>query len=220
MPAKNFGPKTISTARARHLNGGGLPDLEWLEGHEYCDNVWDVLSGSTQIRASVLLFDGIGDHSAACCTEILAAHGAKVELAYRGHHAAQKTGYFNYPIYLKHYYEKGVVQTPDHRLIKVEKSNQQLCSTLENELTGQVEKRLTDQVIVEHGTVPLDDLYEALRAGSSNNGSVDMDRLLAGQSQTPQGELNGYELFRVGDAVSCRDIHCAILDSRRLCKDL
>ncbi|MFV1998498.1 MAG: FAD-dependent oxidoreductase, partial [Acidiferrobacterales bacterium] len=200
---------------------GGLPDLEWLEGHEYCDNVWDILSGSTKVKEAVLLFDGLGDHSAACCVEVLTDKGAKVELAFRGHQAAQNSGYFNYPIYLKHFYEKGVVLTPDRRLVKVEQIGQQLRSTFQNELTGQVEERLTDQVIVEHGTVPLDDLYAALKAESCNNGSVDMDRLLAGQPQTsPLERGDGYELFRVGDAVSCRDIHCAILDSRRLCKDL
>ncbi len=48
-----------------------------------------------------------------------------------------------------------------------------------------------------------------------------MDSLLAGQPQTSADERrDGFELFRVGDAVSSRDIHCAILDSRRLCKDL
>jgi hypothetical protein len=76
-------------------------------------------------------------------------------------------------------------------------------------------------VVVENGTVPLDGLFEELRAESSNNGSVDMDKLLAGQPQSAEQRKNGsFELFRVGDAVSSRDIHCAILDSRRLCKDL
>ncbi len=84
-----------------------------------------------------------------------------------------------------------------------------------------MEERLSDQVVVEHGTVPVDGLYVALKAGSCNNGSVNMDRLLAGQPQTSKDEhADGYELYRVGDAVSSRDIHCAILDSRRLCKDL
>jgi hypothetical protein len=202
---------------------GGLPDLEWLEGHEHCDSVWDILSGGTKVKESVLLYDELGDHAGAACAEVLADKGANVELAFRGHQAAQISGYCNYPIYLKHFYEKGILLTPDHRLEKVEKIGQQLRSTFQNELTGQAEERLSDQVVVEHGTVPLDDLYEELRAESCNNGSVDMDRLLAGQSQTStdeRGNDNGYELYRVGDAVSCRDIHCAILDSRRLCKDL
>ncbi len=200
---------------------GGLPDLEWLEGHEHCNNVWDILSGSTNVKETVLLYDELGDHAGACCAEVLADKGARVELAFRGHQAAQRSGYVNYPVYLKHFYEKGVELTPDRRLEKVEKSGQQLRSTFVNELTGQVEERLSDQVVVEHGTVPLDALYEELKAGSCNNGSVNMDRLLTGQPQTSKDEhADGYELYRVGDAVSSRDIHCAILDSRRLCKDL
>ena len=200
---------------------GGLPDLEWLEGHEHCDSVWDILSGGAKTKGTVLLYDELGDHAAAGCAEVLADAGANVELAFRGHQAAKIAGYCNYPIYLKHFYEKGVVLTPDRRLEKVEKYGQQLRSTFQNELTGQVEQRLTDQVVVEHGTVPLDDLYQALRAASCNNGTVDIDKLLAGQPQNSPDECkDGYELFRVGDAVSCRDIHCAILDSRRLCRDL
>ena len=200
---------------------GGIPDLEWLDGHEHCDSVWDILSGGTKVKASVLLYDELGDHAGASCAEVLADKGANVELAFRGHQAAERSGYVNYPVYLKHFYEKGVVLTPDRRLEKVERVGQQLRSTFENELTGQVEERLTDQVVVEHGTAPIDDLFKELRAESSNNGNVDMDRLLAGQPQRSASERGkGYELFLVGDAVSCRDIHCAILDSRRLCKDL
>lgn len=200
---------------------GGLPDLEWLDGHEHCDSVWDVLSGGTRIRKSVLLYDELGDHAGPSCAEFLADKDVEVELAFRGHHAAERSGYCNYPVYLKHLYEKGVVLIPDRRLEKVEKIGRQLRSTFLNELTGQEEHRLSDQVVVEHGTVPVDDLFEALRADSCNNGTVDMDKLLAGQPQTPPNERrDAYELFRVGDAVSCRDIHCAILDSRRLCRDL
>jgi 2,4-dienoyl-CoA reductase-like NADH-dependent reductase (Old Yellow Enzyme family) len=200
---------------------GGLPDLEWLEGHEHCVSVWDILSRSTKIAETVLLYDELGNDAAASCAEVLADNGARVELVFRGHYAAQKTGYFNYPVYLKHFYEKGVVLTPDRRLVGVEKSGHQLRARFENELTGKVEDRLTGQIVVEHGTVPLDDLYQALKAGSSNNGSVDMDRLLAGKPQSATApKEDRYALFRVGDAVSCRDIHCAILDSRRLCMSL
>jgi len=200
---------------------GGVPDLEWLQGHEHCDSVWDILSGGRPVRESVLLYDELGDHAGASCAEVLADKGASVELAFRGHHAAQRSGYINYPVYLKHFYEKGVALTPDRRLEKVEKIGDQLRSSFENELTGEVEERLSDQVVVERGTVPVDDLFELLRAQSCNNGQVDMDRLLAGQPQTAADETrDGYQLFKVGDAVSSRDIHCAILDSRRLCKDL
>jgi thioredoxin reductase len=200
---------------------GGVPDLEWLPGHEHCDSVWDILSGSAKVKESVLIYDELGDHAGASCAEVLADKADNVELAFRGHQAAQRSGYVNYPVYLKHFYEKGVQMTPDRRLEKVEKCGEQLRATFENELTGQVEERLCDQVVVERGTVPVDELYEELKPGSSNNGSIDMDKLLAGQPQSSGDETDsGYQLFRVGDAVSSRDIHCAILDSRRLCKDL
>ena len=200
---------------------GGLPDLEWLDGHEHCDSVWDILSGSKKVKETVLIYDELGDHAGASCAEVLADNDANVELVFRGHQAAQRSGYCNYPVYLKHFYEKGVVLTPDRRLEKVEQIGQQLQSTFQNELTGQTEERLTDQVVVERGTVPLDELFEELRGGSCNSGNVDMDKLLAGQPQkSPDARGDAYELFRVGDAVSSRDIHCAILDSRRLCKDL
>ena len=200
---------------------GGIPDLEWLAGHEHCDSVWDILSGSTEVRQTVILYDELGDHAGASCAEVLADKGADVELVFRGHLAAERSGYVNYPVYLKHFYEKGIVLTPDRRLVNVKRCGKQLRSTFHNELTGRVEERLSDQLVVERGTVPLVDLYAALKAESCNNGSINTDRLLAGQPQNPakkRGE--GYELFHVGDAVSSRDIHCAILDSRRLCKDL
>jgi hypothetical protein len=81
--------------------------------------------------------------------------------------------------------------------------------------------REVDQVVVEHGTVPLDELYFDLKAQSSNLGAVDYEALVEGRPQAlapnPQG---GFQLFRIGDAVSCRNIHAAIYDALRLVKDL
>jgi len=200
---------------------GGLPDLGWLDGREHCDSVWDVLSGGVKVAKNVLVYDELGDHAGASCTEVLADNGASVELAFRGHHAASKSGYCNYPVYLQHFYEKGVTLTPDLRLEKVERAGTQLRSIFANELTGNIEERLSDQVVVERGTVPIDALFEELRAESSNNGAIDMEHLLAGLPQfTERLRDDGFELYKVGDAVSSRDIHCAILDSRRLCSAL
>jgi len=110
------------------------------------------------------LYDELGDHAGASCAEVLADKGANVELAFRGHQAAERSGYVNYPVYLKHFYEKGIVLTPDRRLENVEQVGHQLRSTLRNELSGEVEERLTDQVIVEHGTVPLDGWLRTLQS--------------------------------------------------------
>ena len=198
---------------------GGLPDLEWLDGHEHCHSVQDILSGSAAVANKVLIYDELGDHAGASCAEALADTGADVELAFRGHHAAGSAGYCNYPVYLQHFYEKGVTLTPDLRLEKVERAGSRIRSVFANELTGKIEERLSDQVVVERGTVPADGLFEELKAGSCNNGAVDPARLLAGLPQTANGGRGrGFELYKVGDAVSSRDIHCAILDSRRLCR--
>ena len=210
-----FGPDVVIIAT------GGLPDLEWLDGHVLCDNVRDILSGSATVANKVLIYDELGDHAGASCAEVLADKGADVELAFRGHHAAQSSGYCNYPVYLQHFYEKGVTLTPDRRLEKVERAGTRLRSVFENELTGKIEERLSDQVVVERGTVPVNGLFEELKPGSCNNGSIDMHRLLAGSPQVADGRREqGFELYKVGDAVSSRDIHCAILDSRRLCTAL
>ena len=72
-----------------------------------------------------------------------------------------------------------------------------------------------------HGTRPLDELYFELKSNASNQGAVDYDALLAGQPQgQPAPGSSGYQLFRIGDAVSARNTHAAIYDALRLVKDL
>jgi hypothetical protein len=71
--------------------------------------------------------------------------------------------------------------------------------------------------VVEHGTLPLDDLYVALRDGARNRGEVDYRALIAGRAQAVVRNADGlYQLFRIGDAVSSRNIHAAIYDALRL----
>jgi dimethylglycine catabolism A len=80
--------------------------------------------------------------------------------------------------------------------------------------------REVDHVVSDHGTLPKDDLYFEPKERSRNRGAVDYQALVAGKPQTittnPEGK---YMLFRVGDAVASRNIHAALFDSLRLCKD-
>ncbi len=75
--------------------------------------------------------------------------------------------------------------------------------------------------MVEHGSTPVDELYFALKAGSVNLGEIDYGALLANRPQaivrSPPGR---YRLFRIGDAVSSRNIHAAVYDAIRLMKDI
>ncbi|HEY2619349.1 MAG TPA: N-methylproline demethylase, partial [Acetobacteraceae bacterium] len=82
-------------------------------------------------------------------------------------------------------------------------------------------ERLVDQVVVEHGTLPPTELYDALRPQSRNLGEVDHPALLAGRRQDVTRNSEGqFLLFRIGDAVASRNIHAAIYDALRLVKNL
>jgi hypothetical protein len=81
--------------------------------------------------------------------------------------------------------------------------------------------RIVDLVVGDHGVTPNHDLYDELSPLSLNRGEVDHGALLKGRPQevrtNPQGT---FQLFRIGDAVEGRNIHAAVYDALRLCKDL
>jgi hypothetical protein len=78
-----------------------------------------------------------------------------------------------------------------------------------------------DQVVVNYGTLPLDDLYFDLKPLSRNGGELDHEALIAGKpQQVARNEDGTFQLFRIGDAVSARNTHAAIYDALRLMKDI
>ena len=78
-----------------------------------------------------------------------------------------------------------------------------------------------DQVVVNHGTIPLDELYFELKPHRRNHGEISHDELIAGQPQSVVRNPDGqFQLFRIGDAVSARNTHAAIYDALRLAKDI
>ncbi len=96
-----------------------------------------------------------------------------------------------------------------------------LAALIGSDYGDALETRLVDQVVVEHGTLPQDDLYFSLKEQSSNRGEVDYAALIAGRPQAIATNPAGrFQLFRIGDAVASRNIHAAIYDALRLCKDL
>ena len=202
---------------------GGVPnvDAERVEGAEHVVSVWDVLGGQAAPGAEVLVFDDHGDHQGPSAADFLASRGSSVELVTPDRMAAHEVGATNYPVYLASFYAKGVVLTPDRRLRSVERDGNRLRAVLRNEYSDAEEVRVVDQVVVEHGTLPAAELYHALAPLSRNEGALDLAALIAGRPQAlasnPDGE---FLLFRVGDAVASRNIHAAIYDSLRLCKEL
>ena len=196
---------------------GGLPDLDWLDGAEHGTSVWDVLDGGAPSGQEVLVFDGTGRHEALAVVDQLADAGCKVAMATRDERVAIEMSYVERVVWRKRLYERGIELLFDQGLTKVERHNNRLRATLINELTGAATHRIVDKVVIEHGTQPVDEVFQSLRAESANDGVTDIDALLAGTRQ-PNGSGNGsFELYRIGDAVASRSIHAAIYDALRLC---
>ena len=79
-------------------------------------------------------------------------------------------------------------------------------------------ERTVDTVVIEHGTVPDPELFDALTARSVNLGEIVPTDLLALRPQSARHNPEGtFELYRIGDAVASRNIPAAILDAHRLC---
>ena len=200
---------------------GGVPNLERVAGTEHAVSVWDVLGGQIEPGAEVLVFDDHGDHQGPSVVDYLASRGSSVELATPDRLTAQEVGATNYPAYLASFYAKGVTLTPDRRLRSVERDGNRLRAVLRNEYTDEEETRVVDQVVVEHGTLPAAELFHELAPLARNEGELDLEALIAGRPQAVASNPDGeFMLFRVGDAVASRNIHAAIYDSLRLCKEL
>jgi N-methyl-L-proline demethylase len=196
---------------------GGLPDRSFLQaGQELVADTWDILSRAVPPASQVLIYDDNGGYPGMDAAEFLALSGAAVEYVTPERSLAPDVGSMNSPPYLEIFAKRAVVTTLAYRLSRVERSpDGRLLATLFSEYARHEVTRTVDQVVVEHGTLPNDGLYHALVPGSANDGAIDYPSLLVGRPQPPGGD--GYQLFRVGDAISSRNIHAAIFDSLRLC---
>ena len=201
---------------------GGLPNSAILDaGEDLVVTSWDILAGDAKPAEQVLLFDDNGAHPGLQAAELIAAAGAALELVTPERYFAPEIGGLNHVPYARCFKERGVRITINTRLLTVRRDGNKLAATLGSDYTERTEERLVDQVVVEHGTLPLDDIYFDLKEGASNRGEVDYQALIAGRPQTLVSNPDGaYQLFRIGDAVSSRNIHAAIYDALRLCKDL
>ncbi|MCB8838374.1 NADH:flavin oxidoreductase [Aurantimonas sp. VKM B-3413] len=203
---------------------GGLPSRGEAKGYEHAVTTWDVLEGRVEPAGTVLLFDEIGGHNAASTAELLAKRGCLVEVATHDRMVAEEVGTTNQPVHLRELYKLGVIMTPNMELIEIYPEGNRMIAALRNTMTEAEEERVVDTVVVDYGTQPVDDLHFALKAGSKNKGFTDLAAIVKGEPQPYElngaGAAPGYTLYRIGDAVAGRNIHAAIYDALRLCKDL
>ncbi|MEI2302032.1 NADH:flavin oxidoreductase [Ensifer sp. MJa1] len=201
---------------------GGLPHTEVLsKGNEFVVSSWDIISGDVKPGTNVLIFDDAGDHAGLQAAEFLAKAGAKVEIMTPDRSFAPEVMAMNLVPYMRSLQKLDVTFTVTYRLEAAEKSGNQIIAHVGSDYGGVAKQQTFDQIVVNHGTIPLDDLYFELKPGSRNLGEVCYDELIAGTPQSVERNPEGaYQLFRIGDAVAARNTHAAIYDALRLAKDL
>ena len=201
---------------------GGIPHTEVLKsGNDLVCSAWDILSGDVKPGSNVLLYDDAGDHTALMAAEVLAASGAKVEIMTPDRSFAPDVMGMNLVPYMRNLQKLDVTFTVTFRLEDVVRDGNQLRALIGSDYGGVRKERLFDQVVVNHGTRPLDDVYFELKPHSKNLGEVNYEALIAGTPQTVVKNASGrFELYRIGDAISARNTHAAIYDALRLMKDI
>lgn len=198
---------------------GGIPDTNFIEGGELCNSVWDILTASVPAADNVLIYDGTGRQAAASCALELVAKGKKLHYAMLDEMLAFEMSYTDKSGFRKKFAELSIPRTVDIRLIKVERDGNGLLASFRNELTGEITAHHANQIVVDNGTVPVDDIFSALRDQSSNFGETHFD-VRSRDDIAHATTKDGFEIHRIGDAIASRDIYSAIQDAFRLCSKL
>jgi N-methyl-L-proline demethylase len=201
---------------------GGLPDRDVLsEGNELVVSAWDIISGDVRPGTNVLIYDDAGDHPGLQAAEVIAATGAKVEVMTRDRAFAPEVMAMNLVPYMRSLQNKEVTFTVTFLLEAVERQGNELKAIIGSDYGGVRKEQLHDQIIVNQGTRPNDELYFLLKPLSRNLGAVDYRRLINGKAQDGiANEAGTFMLFRIGDAVAARNTHAAIYDANRLVRYL
>ncbi len=200
---------------------GGMAQKDILAlGNDLTVSSWDILSGDVKPGTNVLLYDDAGDHAALQAAQTLTEAGALVEIMTPDRSFAPEVMAMNLVPYMRALQGRNTTFTVTWRLLSVARMGNQLCATIGSDYLPTTRTALYDQVVVNHGTLPLDELYFELKPHSRNLGAVDYDALIAGRPQTFGGGPAGFQLFRIGDAVAARNTHAAIYDALRLMKDI
>jgi 2,4-dienoyl-CoA reductase-like NADH-dependent reductase (Old Yellow Enzyme family)/pyruvate/2-oxoglutarate dehydrogenase complex dihydrolipoamide dehydrogenase (E3) component len=203
---------------------GGLPNTELFEqrgDQAHVVTSWDIISGDVKPADNVLIYDETGDHPGLMAAEIAANAGSTVEVMTPDRTFAPDIMAMNLVPYMRALQDKDVTFTVTRRLLDVTQQGNKLTALIGTDYSDHTHQAQYDQVVVNYGTLPLADLYFDLKPHSVNGGEVDYDALIAGQAQrVTRNPAGGFQLFRIGDAVSARNTHAAIYDALRLLKDI
>ena len=203
---------------------GGMPNTELFESGKEQGHVvtsWDLISGDVKPGSNVLIYDESGDHPGLQAAEVAASDGATVEVMTPDRVFAPDIMAMNLVPYMRNLQDKNVTFTVTRRLLDVQKDGNQLKAIIGTDYSNLRTEATYDQVVLNYGTLPLDELYFDLKSLGWNGGAVDYDAMIDGRPQDVIRNPDGtFQLFRIGDAVSARNTHAAIYDALRLMKDI
>lgn len=198
---------------------GATPNSEILEyGNDLVVSTWDILAGAVAPAQSVLLYDDNGAHPGMQAGEWIARAGAQLEIVSPERFFAPEIGGLNHVAYAQVFDQHAVTITINRRLVGAEKDGNRLVAILGSDYSDVREQRIVDQIVVEHGTTPFDEIYFQLKPAAKNLGAIDYSALIERKDpRLLRHDRGDFWLFRIGDAVSSRNIHAAIYDALRLC---
>ncbi|MBI4883127.1 MAG: NADH:flavin oxidoreductase [Actinobacteria bacterium] len=202
---------------------GGLPQNPPVEeGGDLMVSAWDVVGGDIRPTGSVILYDDDGTHSAMTTGEMLVSGGAALELVTPERTVGVDVGGLNMVPYARAFNESDTRITLNQRVMSIRRQpGGRLLVEVGSDHSPVRHERIVDCVVGDHGVVANDELYHSLVTKSMNLGEVDHPALIRGEAQAVRNNPGGaFQLFRIGDAVAGRNIHAAIYDALRLCKDL
>lgn len=217
---------------------GGIPDTDYGLDDAPLEDTWDVMNGALKHHRSVVVYDDHGSYPALDAVEALARNGQDVTYVTPERTIGIDVGALNSPAYLEVFSRFGVTVHLGERLIAAEEVREDpagpdpdegrpgaVRATTRNVYSGLTSALSGDALVIDHGTIPVDDVYMDLRPHSRNRGAVDLDSFADGRGPAGTSENGdsvaesvpgGFELYRIGDAVASRNIHAAILDALRL----
>ena len=203
---------------------GGIPNMELFETKGELKNVssaWDLISGDVKPAEHILIYDESGDHPGLQAAEIAANAGCKVEIMTPDRTVSPEIMAMNLVPYMRALQNKDVTFTVARRLLNLSQNGNKLKAEIGTDYSSLKTFLEYDQVILNYGTLPVDELYFQLKPFSRNEGAVDYEALILGKSQKLNKNTDGkFQLFRIGDAVSARNTHAAIYDALRFMKDI
>jgi len=161
-------------------------------------------------------------HAGMSAAEFIANANVELELLSPERFLSPDMGGLNFVGYMRTLHAKNATITSNTRLIAVEREGNRLRAILGSDfdVTWRAE-RIVDQVVVEHGTEPADEVYFSLKPLSKNLGAVDYSVLTSNthavDALLPTKNSDGlFYMYRIGDAVASRNIHAAIYDATRM----